>query len=360
MTLHILGIGTAVPPFTLTQERAADLAATYCVGTPREEKLLRAIYRKVGIETRQVVLSDAASDATNRDDFYQPRTEDNSHGPSTAQRMAAYLPAAFALALQACRAALAESQITAAEITHLITVSCTGFAAPGVDVQLIEALSLPRTVRRLNIGFMGCHGALNGLQATQAAAREPGATVLLCCVELCSLHLQYGWRTDQVMANALFGDGSAAIVAKEGAGDSRAELIATGSCLIPETQNEMGWRISDHGFEMTLSAHVPDLLKTHLRAWLISWLEQHGVDLAEVANWVIHPGGPRIISAVEECLSLPPEAGALSREILRTHGNMSSPTVLFILQETLRKKPRGTTVMLAFGPGLSAEAALFR
>jgi predicted naringenin-chalcone synthase len=208
---------------------------------------------------------------------------------------------------------------------------------------------------------MGCHGALNGLRVARAFSEaDPDAVVLVCAVELCSLHYHYGWDAGRIVANAIFADGAAAIV---GAADGEARswrLTASGSCVFPGSRDAMEWLVGDHGFVMTLSKKVPGLIASHLRPWLEHWLERQGVKLPEVASWAIHPGGPRILSAVEESLGLPREQTAESWQILADYGNMSSPTVLFIVEELRQRRAPRPCVALGFGPGLTVEAAMFQ
>jgi predicted naringenin-chalcone synthase len=230
--------------------------------------------------------------------------------------------------------------------------------APGFDFDVIRELGLPATVARTHVGFMGCHGALNGLRVARAFAADPHARVLTCAVELCSLHYHYGWDPERMVANALFADGAAAVV---GAGSGPAgawRLVANGSVVIPNSADAMSWSVGDHGFEMTLSRAVPQLIGTHLRPWLVEWLAGQGVALADVAGWAVHPGGPRVLDAVVQALDLDAAALEASRSVLADYGNMSSPTVLFIVERLMRRRLTGPVVMLGFGPGLVAEAAL--
>jgi len=232
---------------------------------------------------------------------------------------------------------------------------------PGFDIALIKLLKLAPTVSRTHVGFMGCHGALNGLRVASALVHaDPEARVLLCAVELCSLHFSYGGDHGKVVANALFADGAAALVAGSAAQapTNAWRLLAAGSCLFPDSEDAMTWRTGDHGFEMTLSPGVPDLITQHLPSWLAAWLIQHGVTIPQVRSWAIHPGGPRILTAATSCLDLPPDATTTSREVLAECGNMSSPTILFILERLYRRTAPRPCVALAFGPGLSVEAAL--
>jgi predicted naringenin-chalcone synthase len=292
---------------------------------------------------------------------FLPRSRADDRGPTTSQRMDLYRTEAPALAAQASQQALAASGLAAGDITHLVTVSCTGFYAPGVDVALIKELNLSPTTQRTHVGYMGCHGALNGLRVAHAfAAADPTARVLICAVELCSLHYHYGWDPQKVIANALFADGAAAVVAAPdpAAPASAWRVAASGSCLIPDSEEAMAWSVGDHGFTMTLSKRVPGLIATHLRPWLSGWLLEKGVRLDEVKSWAIHPGGPRILEAVVESLGLDPRMAAPSREVFAEYGNMSSPTVLFILDHLRRANAPRPCVALGFGPGLNAEAML--
>jgi predicted naringenin-chalcone synthase len=251
-------------------------------------------------------------------------------------------------------------------VTHLVSCSCTGFHAPGVDIALVKALGLPPTVSRTHIGFMGCHGAFNALAiARQAVEADPDATVLVVAVELCSLHFSYGFDPQQVVANALFADGAgAAIVAdqhSEANGKPRPRLAASASRLFDASDDAMTWTIGDHGFRMTLAATVPGLVEAQLRPWLEPWLDEHDLAIDAVGGWAIHPGGPRVIQAVANALDLHENATAISRAVLREAGNMSSATVLFILQRMLRDdRTQRPIVALGFGPGLVGEAMLLR
>jgi predicted naringenin-chalcone synthase len=230
-----------------------------------------------------------------------------------------------------------------------------------VEIQLTKALRLPVSVLKTHVGFMGCHGALNGLRVAQAFCEaDPTAQVLLCAVELCSLHYHYGWDGEKMVANALFADGAAAVVVLPKGSDSSGTLClkATGSCLVPDSEDAMTWRIGDHGFEMTLSPRVPDLIAAYLRPWLAQWLTTQGLSLEDIRTWAVHPGGPRILGAVAESLELPEQALAASQEVLAHCGNMSSPTILFILKRLQQSNAPGPWVALGFGPGLVAEAAL--
>lgn len=359
MTFQISGLGVAVPPRVAHQDEAAELSPRFCDADPRQARMLKMLYRKSRVETRHTVaVRGDHGPLVERIPYYPLAEGPDDRGPTTAQRMGWYEHEAPPLALEASRGALADAGWSPGEITHLVTVSCTGFFAPGIDAVLIEELGLAREVHRTHVGFMGCHGALNGLRAASAYASDPDARVLVCAVELCSLHFAYGWDPEMLVANTLFADGAAALVGRGGRGDGNWTVQAHGTLLMPESEEAMSWRIGDHGFRMTLSPLVPERIRSHLAEWLTGWLGEQGLELDDVASWAVHPGGPRILDAVEDALELPKDALAVSRDILRTHGNMSSPTVLFILERMRREGAGRPCVALAFGPGLVVEATI--
>lgn len=357
-SVTILGLGTALPPHAIRQDRAASLAKACGCYTNQQARLLAVLYQRARVKTRGSVLLEPSGEDGVAQAFFAPAAHEADRGPTTRARLERYAQDAPPLARAASEAALADAGVSPSAITHLVTVSCTGFAAPGVDIRLTKELGLSPNVERTHVGFMGCHGALNGLRVASAlAAQDPRARVLVCAVELCSLHFRYGWHEEGLVANALFADGAAAcVVGQTASGGLR--LRATGSCLLPDSEEAMGWRIGDHGFEMRLDPSVPELISQQLRPWLAGWLAARDVTIERVGAWAIHPGGPRILRSVVAGLGLPEEATAVSREILARYGNMSSPTVLFILKRLQELHAPQPYVALAFGPGLVAEAAL--
>jgi predicted naringenin-chalcone synthase len=280
--------------------------------------------------------------------------------------MERYAAEAGPLAIDAARRAIAHAGIEPRQITHLVTCSCTGFVSPGVDLDLMAALGLPASTARTHVGFMGCHGAFNALRVAEAfVAAHPDSVPLVVCVELCSLHFQYGSRSDVVVANSIFADGAAAVVgghpSRSCATRSPAWILdRQWSRVLPASRDEMGWTIGDHGFEMHLSAAVPGTIGRHLPAAVSAGLAEAGLSAADIDTWAVHPGGPRVLTAVEEVLGLAPTALAASRNVLAEHGNMSSATILFILERLVRGFAPGPCVAMAFGPGLTAEFALFQ
>ena len=362
MSLAILGQGTALPEYSVGTQESVKYAREYCCQTDEQRRLLPLLYRLSGVKRRFSVLLSGPEGTPNRHEVFPAPVDQADRGPGMGYRMRLYERESSPLALRASQQALEQSGVSPADITHLITVSCSGFVAPGVDIALMKGLGLSQTVQRTHVGFMGCHGAVNGMRVARAFVdSDPSARILLCAVELCSVHYRYGWEPDHIVANALFADGSAAVVAapKNGSGDTAWCVSATGSCLIPDSEDAMTWRLDDNGFVMSLSARVPDLIGRHLRGWLESWLGQNGLSLPDIKTWAVHPGGPRILTAVVDVLGLEKDAVNISREVLRDYGNMSSPTILFILERLRRENAPRPCVGLGFGPGLMAEALLF-
>ncbi|WP_020468299.1 type III polyketide synthase [Zavarzinella formosa] len=367
MTLAILGLGTAVPPATMSQQQALEVAELLCCNTAEQKTWLPAMYGGTGIRHRHVclgqqVVTDLIEGTTISGSPFLPKAGDQ-HGPTTHQRMQLYRREAPRLAVKATATALEAAGRLPKDITHLVTVSCTGFAAPGFDLELANELGISADVQRTHVGFMGCHGSLNGMRVANAfAGSDPDACVLMCSVELCSLHYHYGWEPQKIVANALFADGAAAFVGVPGRHHKGKhwELVANGSHVVHEAADAMSWHIGDHGFVMTLSKKIPEVIQQKLRGWMDKWLAKHGLTIPDVKHWAIHPGGPKILDGVVSALGLSQEATWASREVLGENGNMSSATVLFILDRMRQRGATGPCVALGFGPGLNIEAALLQ
>lgn len=269
--------------------------------------------------------------------------------PTTAARMAWYEPHAIQLAMKAV------SQLEEGDFSHLIVASCTGFAAPGLDFQIMRAAGLPDSTHRTIVGFMGCFAAVNSLKiADQIVRADRRARVLVVNLELCSLHLQEDFQNiPKMLSFLLFGDGaSAALITAEPDGIALGRFRAA---IIPRSDDLITWKIGDQGFEMHLSGQVPGRIRR--------WLQEFGSALipSDRPNlWAVHAGGRSILDAVQQGLSLQPDALHYSREILRNYGNMSSATLMFVLDRILADKDaRGSGLGMAFGPGLSVETFRF-
>ena len=348
MAVILQSLATATPTHDIAQSHAASLAAERCCFTPEHERLLPLLYRRTRVDRRGSVLLEHAADTAQAEGFFPPAVDDADRGPTTAMRLQRYVAEANDLAITAARDALQRIACDPRHVTHLV-------------IAIIDALCRSRQVARTHVGFMGCHGALNGLRAASShAAADPDARVLLCAVELCTLHFSYGWHPQRIVANALFADGAAAVVLGHGDADTPWTIAGHGSCVFPDSLDAMTWTIGDHGFEMTLSPRVPELISEHLRPWLTGWLARHDLTIDAVGSWAIPPGGPRIVSTAAQALSLAPDAVDASRQVLAAHGNMSSPTVLFIVGRLMKQDAPRPCVAMAFGPGLAVEAALLR
>jgi predicted naringenin-chalcone synthase len=354
MEPRLVGIGTAVPEHTLDQAQSMDLASR--LGAWREEDAakLAGIYRRSTIAKRGSVLLGREPGGNVGQEFFGEQS------PTTARRFKRFEAEAPGLAARAARAALADGAVGAHEVTHLIVVSCTGASAPGVDAALVGLLGLRGSVERTFVGFMGCAGAISGLAIARSIAADGLSVVLVVSVELCSLHLQYSSEPQQVVANALFADGAAAaVVSARGSGPRIAGRLCQ---LIPDSSDSMTWRVGDQGLRMTLSPRVPEIIARSLRGPLEAWLGERGLGIADVAGWVLHPGGPRVIEAVESTLEVRRGSFEHSRGVLSEHGNMSSATVLFVYERVRAGAGSGggglPCVWLGFSPGLTVEALL--
>lgn len=360
MSSSIIAIGTALPQFSASTDVLISHAKKFSCKNVRQEKVLEELYRRTNIASRHSVLNSIDYGPESQRMFPAPVSEKDM-GPSTASRMRCYEKESIPLALAASEAALLKAEITAEQITHLVTVSCTGFFAPGFDVALLDSLRLSQRVERTHVGFMGCHGALNGLRLANLISKaEPHSMVLLCATELCTLHFNYGWNADSILANSLFADGAASLIctATQITKPPFCNIIDSGSTLVPDTKEMMSWQIGDNGFNMHLSSQIPEVIHQHLPGFLGQWLSQNNISVDDVSNWAVHPGGPRILDAVGDSLNLCSGALEQSRIVLSECGNMSSPTVLFILERLKASRASGLTVLLGFGPGLTIEATL--
>lgn len=360
----LLAVGVATPEGVLSREQAGALSDR--VAPPNVSRsLLERLHERSGVASRHGVIFDASGEQT----LYAPPSDRAAHGPSTRERMALYERHASRIAERAARQALQDASVAPRGITHLVTASCTGFCAPGVDAELIEQLGLSADVRRTHIGFMGCHAAINALSVAAAFASDPAARVLVVCVELCTLHMHYGDRTDQLVANALFADGAAAAVVTQTNDSQAPRIMGTASRVFRDSQEKsladrMRWEITDHGFAMTLGKDVPDLLAAVVPGWTDHVLQLHELTRATVARWIIHPGGPRVVQALSDALQLEEpirvRAVEAASAILRDYGNMSSATVLFMLRNLLQTDNARPVVTMAFGPGLAGELMVLR
>ncbi len=359
MPAHILGIGTAVPATALPQTAVRDLFLMQPGVDRLTARLIGAAFDQSAIETRHTVLRELAEQPTPASDFIDPQDR-AVRSPLTGTRNDVYRREAPPLFERAAREALMRADVEASAITHVVTASCTGFFAPGPDYRLVRDLGLAPTVERDHLGFVGCAAAFPALrQAARICAADPRAVVLVVCGEICSIHLRASSDPEQIVASAVFADGAAAAVVSAQA-PLRApslELEGFSTALTSEGEDDMRWIIGDHGFEMTLTAEVPRIVGREVLDALAPVL----ADAGRVDRWLVHPGGRSILDRFEAALDLPDDALALSRDVLREYGNMSSATVLFILARVLDDPDLvdgSRAIGVAFGPGLTVESAV--
>ena len=298
--------------------------------------------------------------------LYKPGPDGIPASPGTGDRNALFGVAARELAVKLARKTIeGAAGFAAADITHVIFVSCTGFVNPGPDYHIIRELGLSENVQRYTLGFMGCYAAFPGLRmAAQFCDADPKAVVLVMCLELCTLHLQISDQPDSILANSLFADGAAAAIVsarKPLPGHPAFEVRDFSTSLVTSGEQDMAWTIGNNGFNMVLSSYVPDIIGSNIRQMLGEGLQRKGMTLDDIQEWAVHPGGRAILDRVQDSLGLDADALNASREVLRDYGNMSSATVLFVLKELLESAETETalTCAMAFGPGLTVETAVF-
>lgn len=362
MSAYIHHIATCTPAYTYSQAYTRDRVKDWSE-SPRTRRLIQAVYNRSGIETRHSVSGDFIRGA--EAELYKTDEAGRLIPPGTAERNAVYARHSRELAVEAARRALAgDSGFEREDITHVIYVSCTGFANPGPDYHIIRELGLRPDVQRYTLGFMGCYAAFPALRmAAQFCAADSNAVVLVVCLELCTLHMQVNDQPGSILANSLFADGAAAAIVsaclpEEGRAAYR--LCGFESTLLGASEKEMAWDIGNQGFNIVLSSYVPDIIGGNIEALLRGILRKHGRGLESVNEWAVHPGGRAILDKVEESLNLNPGALEASRNVLRDYGNMSSATILFVLKEMLdvAETDAATLCAMAFGPGLTVETAL--
>jgi len=364
MSIFVRHLETAVPATAYAQEYIEARMLGWAA-TERQRRILRQVYRNSGIDRRHSVVSDFMSPAPQ--ELYQVGADGAVDNPGTAARNAFFVKHARVMAVDLTRRALANCPgLEAGDVTHVITVSCTGFSNPGLDYAIVRELGLAPSVQRYQLGFMGCYAAIPALRmAHQFCAADPAAVVLVVCLEFCTVHLHPRGGLDDMLANAIFADGAAcAIVSARPppAGSVVLSLEGFASTLIPEGEKDMAWTVSDHGFDITLSSYVPKLIADAIHDFVDPLLAAQRLQGSDIAYWAVHPGGRAIVDKVAEGLGLRPAQVAASREVLRRYGNMSSPTVLFVLQELWRTaaRPGDRILAMAFGPGLTVESGLLR
>lgn len=371
MPVYVRSLETAVPPTVLVQPQARDVFASQPGLTRLGSRLVRTCFDSAAIDTRFTAVAELSLDNHSENPaFFDPATG-RVLSPSTKVRNEIFAVEATKLFIEAAKAAVGKCpDIDLLDITHVITVSCTGFFNPGPDYKVVRALGLSPAVQRYHLGFMGCYAAFPALRAArQFCQADPSAVVLVICAELCSLHVRTSNDPDTIMGSAIFADGAAAAVvtSREPEGpDPVIRLDHFETVLTPVGEEAMAWNIGDEGFEMVLGTYVPHIIEEHITGALEPLLARDpslaGLPYRDITHWAIHPGGRSILDKVESKLELTEEQMLPAREVLRGYGNMSSATVLFVLKHILGQTPaerEERICSMAFGPGLTVETGLF-
>jgi predicted naringenin-chalcone synthase len=353
---YIHNISTAVPEYIYDQNALMQFYSntTDDESTKRKIKILAG---KSGISTRYSVLKDYG--LASEDFTFFPKNKSLLPTPTLSARMELFRKEALRLSIKAI-GNLPNFERDKSRITHLITVTCTGLFAPGLDIELMHALALPATTHRSSVNFLGCNAAIIALkQADDICNSYPNARVLVVCTELCTLHFQTNYSDDYLLSNLLFADGSAAVlVGSKPCDDPLAKntsIMGFDSFCIPDSRNEMAWQLSETGFIMHLTSYVADLIKANIK----QMLDNIGIDKEDIDYWAVHPGGKKIVENFIVAMGLLPTDLTESYKILNDYGNMSSPTVLFVLKQILDTIDPNTSdkniFTAAFGPGLTVE-----
>jgi alpha-pyrone synthase len=363
MPVFINAIGTANPANCIAQEDIASFMVRAMNLDQDNARKLKVIHKKSGIQFRYSVIDDYGK-KKNFSFYNQDQTAGFS--PSTSKRMELYRKHAAKLSYDAAKSCLEKSEISNESITHLICVSCTGMYAPGLDIDLVNLLELNTHINRTSINFMGCYAAINAIKLGHAICKaEETAKVLIVCAELCSIHFQNENTEDNMLANALFADGAAALLLSTvKTATTKIKLDSFYNEIAADSASDMAWQIGDTGFEMKLSAYVPQIIGDGISKFIDNLKKENGLAHQKVDHFVIHPGGKKILESIEAALHLSKSDNRHAYQVLEKFGNMSSPTILFVLKlfiENLAKEEHDKNVLcLAFGPGLTLESMLLK
>jgi predicted naringenin-chalcone synthase len=360
MDTYLHALATVVPDTMYLQTEAGERMKRQYSDDRKLERLVHRIYTQSGIEKRYSVVKDFVL-GTAEGPFYDP-ANNILKMPSTKVRNEIYTEEAKKLFVCAAQKVLRGSAFEAKDITHVVTVSCTGFFAPGPDYYVVKSLGLPASTHRYHVGFMGCFAAFPALKMAQAFCEaDPDAVVLVISLELCSLHLQRSNDIDTILAASVFADGGAAAIVsgKEPEGAAlRTDTFAT--AITPTGEEDMAWTVGDTGFDIVLSTYVPNILESNIAATVEPLLAQGLLCKNDITHWAVHPGGRAILDKVRDGLALDEAQLEVPRGVLRDYGNMSSATILFVLKELLEKANENEKIYaMAFGPGLTVESGLF-
>lgn len=352
---NIISIGTAVPNFKHAQNDILHFMQKAYGLDETDKRKLAYLYHQSSINSRFSVIEDFGN--AEGDWSFIPNTPGASF-PCLDTRMKKYAVESLPLSVSAIEKCI-NGKIDAADITHLITVSCTGMSAPGLDLQIFEALELSPSVFRTSINFMGCYAAIHALKmAKMICDSTPGSNVVIVSTELCTLHFQKDFTIDNAASSLLFADGSAAVLVSNNsfAGQSLA-LKSFYSQVALKGKGDMSWQISNKGFLMTLSSYIPQLIQEDIAALVNGALENGKLTVKDITHWCLHPGGKKILDVIQKQMQLCDCHLSYSRNVLANYGNMSSASILFVLKDMLENMNEAPANVfgVAFGPGLTME-----
>jgi predicted naringenin-chalcone synthase len=368
----ITSIGTANPIYKQEQSVTAGFIAQTLRLSPAKKRLLKSVYQSTAIDCRYSVLSDFCKEPGSYEFF--PNDVDASF-PSTGERMRIYKEHALPLAMDAIKDCFSGfCDFDRQSITHVITASCTGMYAPGIDIEIVKHLKLNTEVKRTVINFMGCYAAFNAIKVAHDICRSsPSAKVLVVCVELCTIHFQKNTSIDNIFANAIFADGAAAVLiesvlnAAHKSGQQYFKLEDFYCDILSDHHSDMTWHIADNGFDIVLSSYVPQAIQHGIADFTFRFMKKYNLSLEDIGFYAIHPGGYKILKACEEALSITEYDNRYAYHVLKNYGNMSSATVLFVLKaiwddiqihhKNINHK-NSKIFSCAFGPGLTLESMI--
>ena len=351
------GIGTAVPERSYSQEFALEFMSGLSTYGDSERRFLNRIYRNTGITKRHSVIEDYGKPVEQYEFFARDATLQPE--PTLRARNDLFVRHADSLSARAVEALRRDCPFEPADVSHLITVSCTGFSAPGFDFTLVRRFGLPTTVHRFHLGFMGCFAGFTAMKLARTICEaDPDAVVLIADVELCTLHFQFKPEQETMVANSLFADGAAAALVSARVPERGGyRLAGFFSRIIMDSEQAMSWTLGDTAFDMTLSAYVPRLLQSDIGEIVRHAIDAVGFAADGVRLWAIHPGGRAILDRIGEALGLDSDDLADSAATLADYGNMSSATIFYVLDRMRRSSIGGPVFAAAFGPGLTVESA---
>jgi predicted naringenin-chalcone synthase len=352
---NIINIGTAVPAYKHQQKDILAFMQNIYQLPEKENRVLKFLYDHSGIESRYSIIPDYSYTYPKSNFIPDNRTD---VFPLLEERMKLYETQALDLSVTAINKAI-DGYITPQHITHLITISCTGMSAPGLDLQLMELLHLAPDIFRSSINFMGCYAAIHGLKmAKMICDSTPNANVVIVATEICTLHFQKEYSEDNAASSLLFADGAAAVfISNQITSSTALQIDGFYATVANKGKDHMAWELSSKGFLMRLSSYIPQLIESDINALVAAAMEATGNKKEAITDWCIHPGGKRILDLIEKKLGLADHDLLVSREVLQEHGNMSSPTVLFVLKKLMERSGNNKANMMgmAFGPGLTME-----